>query len=767
MRVRERIWTDALSARVQVRMVAAALFLLIAGLGIGLLLGLPISMLSLAALTVALCAQSMWCSAARSERTELVRSHNELVEKAALFSWEIDVQSGEILAMAGNIEGVLGYTAAELVGRHVGTIVNIADARDVLREELERRSRTEINAVVTAKHRDGTEVTLRELRLPTNREGVVRGVSIDITALARATEALRYQAQHDALTGLANRVLVEKVATAELGKADGQCVLVAMADLDRFKEVNDTLGHPAGDRLLRVLANRLSNNLSEMAVVGRLGGDEFAFVFIGDVNPAKARALGTRVHELLTQPVAIDGLQLGVGCSVGVAYSPTHGRTYEELLKCADVATYQAKQSSGVVVFESVSENLSTRSLQLTAEAPAALDRGEFELFFQPQIDLTTGAIIGVEGLARWQHPQFGLLLPGAFFDVIEVGPLYHRFTNEMIRQAVAFAAATIAAGTPLQVAVNVGSMSFIDQHFVEVVASLLKSHQVPASMITIEILETDLFDEARGAVVFDELTKLGVRLSIDDFGTGYSTFGRLKSLAVQDVKIDRSFVQGLGESTKDAILVEASVRLSHLLGHDVVAEGVETKEQMQMLQRFGCGKAQGFLWSPAIHRSELLELLGRGISYDVQEPKAPAPNGWQLDIEVTDSLLEATSDRAAIQAVQRLLDNVSSLHPRAGIVVKDRAGRIVDANANFRGSIGNDRFRDLIGLRDENFASGADASLHAAEDFTISNHGAVATQRVDVITIRGRQMQTVTSVAPLSDVVSRPIGSVHIISPA
>lgn len=552
----------------------------------------------------------VWYRAWSAERSDVDVRHSEMVDGSLMFSWEIDATDGTLLSVVGNVEGVLGWTAHELVGRDSAHIIDVQSAQDVLRRETALSPGERYNLVEVA-HKDGHPVTLREFRRVGPRTGTIRGVSVDITELAEATEALRHQAERDSLTGLANRSIVESVINEAVRDPAGTAVALLLADLDRFKEINDTLGHPTGDRVLCVLAERFSKELSDLAVVARLGGDEFAFVAYDD-DAERTTDLAQRIHDLATAPVEIDGLELAVACSVGVSLSPAHGDTWADLLKHADIATYQAKRrGGGVQVFESIPDDLTVQRLRLISETPAGLDAGEFELHFQPQVDLATGQIIGVEGLARWRHPEHGLLGPGAFFHAIEVAADYHRFTTEMLRQGVEFAALANEAGHHVQVSVNVGTMSFLDQGLPAAIAEMLATHGVSPDALTLEVVETDLLEDQTGdGPVFAALEALGVRLSIDDFGTGYSSFTRLRSLNVDEVKIDQAFVRGLGNSEEDAIIVRATIQLAQLLDLEVVAEGVETSEQLAWLQRLGCATGQGFLWSPAVHRDEMLAML-------------------------------------------------------------------------------------------------------------------------------------------------------------
>jgi len=579
--------------------------------------------LALAMTVIASVSTSVWQKEWRDEHSEVERRHDDMLDRARIFSWEVDIATGEIVSMVGNIEALLGYRAEELVGRQMSTIVDRSPRPESASSAGPDRS--EKHAVVRARHRNGAEVTLREVRLDSKSRELARGVSIDITELAAASEKLRYQAEHDSLTGLSNRGVVERLLTRGLDEDDEPIALV-LADLDRFKEVNDTLGHPTGDRVLRALASRFASSLADLDLVARIGGDEFAFVIKGDIGEQTAIEIAERIHRLATAPVEVDGLQLGVACSIGIALAPLHGETYAELFKHADIATYQAKRSGGGVrVFESEPDELSVRRLRLVSELAGAIERNEIELHMQPQVDLVTGKIVGVEGLARWRHPEFGLLHPAAFLHTIEVAADYHRFTDEVLRQATAFAADARASGHDMNVAVNLGTMSFLNKNLPGRLVELLDQHGLPGTAMTLEVTESDLLDEkGADAPVFDQLKALGARLSIDDFGTGYSTFTRLRALDVDEVKIDRAFVTGLGEFAEDTIIVRAIVGLCQLLGHSVVAEGVETAEQMRLLQEFGCTIAQGYYFARPMPQHDLLGMLRERTVFDTAPSGAP-----------------------------------------------------------------------------------------------------------------------------------------------
>lgn len=720
-------------------------------------------LLSVAIMVVVLAAHALWYRAWSVEKSDVDLRHGEMVDRALMFSWEVDAATGTVLSLVGNVEGVLGWNARELVGENIARIVDVETEREILRGELSGRA-SERHATVTATHKDGRTVTMREVRLASRRTGVVRGVSIDISELAQATEALRHQAEHDELTDLANRAVVKSVVETALAHQTGEGLALLVADLDRFKEINDTLGHPTGDRVLRILANRFAAELSDLAVIARLGGDEFAFVATGEFDVERAAELARRVHDLATAPVEVDGLELAVACSVGISIAPDHGTTWPDLLKRADIATYQAKRAGGGIrIFESTPDDLSVQRLQLISETPGALDRGEFELHFQPQVDLATGHIMGVEGLARWRHPQYGLLAPGVFFHAIEVAADYHRFTNEMLRQAVAFSADANAAGHRLQVAVNLGSMSFLDQRLPATIADLLETHGVAPDSLTLEVIESNLLDDQTGdGPVFSALDALGVRLSIDDFGTGYSTFTRLRSLNVDEVKIDRAFVSGLGDSEEDAIIVRTTIQLAQLLGHDVVAEGVETLEQLTWLQRFGCASAQGFLWSPAVHRDDMLDQLDTGEPFPIGDAAA-IHNGHALDVVVDGSLLRHANDASVAAAVTNLFDRLALTNADEGVVVRDLTGRLVDANDAFQRMVGAELFRSLVGTRDDDFAHGANGGDFVGDGFAVSTAEATNGRRALVVQLQDRELVLRPENRRLVDAAGHVIGSVSI----
>lgn len=567
---------------------------------------------AMAAVAVPLAAWNLVRSRERDDHGELLSA---LLDTGAMFSWEVDASDGKVLSIVGNTEPALGYRASELVGKAVGRIVGPEGALRAARAPATGFARN----TVTFQNRRGESISFREMNMRVKDRNVVRGVSVDVTELAQAGEAMRQLAEHDGLTGLVNRTRLESDAKAMF--ADGVRVGMLMIDLDRFKEINDTLGHPTGDKLLVALGARLSESLDEGSVIARMGGDEFA-VIIPDVDLQTAQNVADRLHREATTPFALDHLELAVGASIGVSVSPQHGTCYTDLLRTADVAVFQAKKAGGGVrPFSGFPGELSVQRLTMAASLSDAIEADEFVLWFQPQIDLASGRVVAAEGLARWNHPERGILLPGDFLDLIEVGPHYRAFTSSMVRQATAFIGQQRAQGVELNVAVNFSCQSFLDRSTPSVVADALSREDVPPHLLTVEVTETDLLDErGRDAPVFHELRELGVKLSIDDFGTGYSSLSRLRRLNVEEVKIDQEFIQGLESRSEDAMIVSAMVHLARLLDREVVAEGVRTYEQAALLAEMGCQRGQGFFWSPAVAPEHFLKTM-----FEIDPPLAQA----------------------------------------------------------------------------------------------------------------------------------------------
>jgi len=417
----------------------------------------------------------------------------------------------------------------------------------------------------------------------------------------------------DDLTGLGNRRLLQNHLTALLDqRRPGDVLAVLLLDLDRFKEVNDALGHHVGDELLRRVGPRLAGVLRSGDVLARLGGDEFAVVLGPGSDASHAQGVAGRIREALRTPFPLDGVELHLDVSIGIALCPDHAVTAAGLLQCSDVAMYEAKKvRSGVEVYSYERDLLNRDRLQTIAQLHAALASEQLICHYQPQCHLATGEIVGVEALVRWDHPDRGLLNPDAFLVLAEQVGLMAALTRRVLATALADCWRWRTHGAQLSVSVNLSGPSLADPTLPQEVARLLLQHDVPADALVLEVTEdVMLADAARTQLVVAELQILGVRLAIDDYGTGYSSLTQLRTLPVQELKLDRSYIAGLGGNDRDTAIVSSTVALAHALGLTVVAEGVETADDWQELTRLGCDRAQGFLLSPALPPSHLLSWL-------------------------------------------------------------------------------------------------------------------------------------------------------------
>ncbi|PRY48501.1 diguanylate cyclase (GGDEF)-like protein [Geodermatophilus tzadiensis] len=428
-------------------------------------------------------------------------------------------------------------------------------------------------------------------------------------------DRLRHEALHDALTGLPNRAFLQRRLTGALddvrdGRSAGAAVMIL--DLDGFKDVNDTLGHQQGDRLLVEVGARLGAAVGAAGTVTRLGGDEFAVLVTDTADEDRVVRLGRRLLRALEQPVALDGLEVEVGGSLGIALAPVHATDAAGLLKRADVAMYDAKGAArGLRVYGADLDTADPRRLTLVAELRAALATGGIEVHVQPQARVTTGEVVGVEALVRWDHPELGRVSPEEFVPIAERTGLIGPLTTHVLDRSLAACAAWRAGGHDLAVAVNLSARSLYDADLVDEVARLLARHDVPAGRLTLEVTEGSVMaDPARAIALLHQLRDLGVRLSVDDFGTGYSSLSYLKRLPVHEVKIDRSFVMGLQSGAEDVAIVRAVTDLGRHLDLEVVAEGVEDAATWELLREVGCDLVQGWYLGRPMPAAELLPWL-------------------------------------------------------------------------------------------------------------------------------------------------------------
>jgi diguanylate cyclase (GGDEF)-like protein len=410
----------------------------------------------------------------------------------------------------------------------------------------------------------------------------------------------QHLALHDPLTGLPNRRQFQQLLADHLAAPGAGVTAVMLLDLDRFKEVNDALGHNTGDALLRQVADRLRHHLDDRGVIARLGGDEFAVMLAGVASVDAALAVGDELTAAMEHPIGIGHLNLTTRVSLGIACGPDHGNEPETLIQRADVAMYAAKRTrSGARVYQPQDDKNSARRLALVADLTAAIDRRELTVEFQPKLDPTSGLVTGAEALARWHHREQGFIPPDVFIPLAEHSGLIRALTLHVLEVALRRCAAWRRAGHQLHVAVNLSPNALLDSSLPDVVTRLLGQTGVPAAALILEITESTIMADPTGSMAtLDRLHGIGVKLAIDDFGTGYSSLGRLRELPIHEVKIDKSFVQRIAVDHRDRAVVRSAIQLGHALDLEVVAEGVEDAETLRHLQREGCDLVQGFFIS-------------------------------------------------------------------------------------------------------------------------------------------------------------------------
>jgi diguanylate cyclase (GGDEF)-like protein len=434
-------------------------------------------------------------------------------------------------------------------------------------------------------------------------------------ALARQAATNKHLATHDTLTGLPNRALLrDRVDQAIRQSArTGRHVALMLTDLDRFKEINDTLGHRYGDQLLRQIGPRLQEVLRDGDTIARLGGDEFVIMLPDLPSSEAALSVAEKIAEALQEPFVLEGVVVDVGSSIGLAVTPEHGDDFDQLLQRADIAMYVAKQDNlGVVTYAPELDSNSPTRLALLGELRRAVETDDqLVLHYQPKAELPSGRIAGVEALVRWQHPVHGLLSPAEFIPLAERTGIVRPLTWHILRTALEQNAQWAADGIELRVAVNISARCLLDANFPNGVAELLAETGVPAERLELELTESAVMaDPDLALTILRALDEQGIRLAIDDFGTGYSSLAYLKKLPVHELKIDRTFVTRMDSDPSDAAIVRSSLDLARNLNLEVVAEGVETPEVWERLINLGCSIAQGYYLLRPVPAEELTSWL-------------------------------------------------------------------------------------------------------------------------------------------------------------
>jgi diguanylate cyclase (GGDEF)-like protein/PAS domain S-box-containing protein len=539
--------------------------------------------------------------------------------------------SGQITYLNVIAERLTGWRQDEALGHPLEEVFRIIDGKTRATAPNPMASAIRQNRSVTLPpncvliRRDGVEAAIEDSTAPIHdRRGKVTGAVMvfhDVSAARAMAVKMSYLTQHDCLTELPNRLLMNDrlVEGIVLSKRHQRKLAVLFVDLDRFKHINDSLGHVVGDRLLQSVANRLATCVRSSDTVSRQGGDEFVILLWEVRNAQDVVLAGENILRTLRRPHRIDQHELHITASIGISTYPDDGTDAETLLNHADVAMYHAKEHGrdNYRFFKPHMNEGATERQALEGDLRQALDRRELSLCYQPTINLLTGEIIGVEALLRWCHPERGLVMPEQFIAIAEECGLIVPIGRWVLEDACRQARAWQSAGLPSKcIAVNISSVELRARSFTSGVREILAETRLEPRYLELELTETFLMlDSKATADVLNELKDIGVRLALDDFGTGYSSLSYLKRFPIDALKIDRSFIHDIATDADDASIVNAVIGMGNNLRMGVVAEGVETREQLEILQRQGCPQGQGFYFSPPVSALEVGHLLEHGVT--------------------------------------------------------------------------------------------------------------------------------------------------------
>jgi diguanylate cyclase (GGDEF)-like protein/PAS domain S-box-containing protein len=537
---------------------------------------------------------------------------------------------GHVTYLNAAAERLTGWLCSEGVDLPLETVFHIIDPKTRAPIQNPMALATAENKVVglpplcTLIRRDGSEIAIEDSTAPIHdRQGHVTGAVMvfhDVSAARNLALQLAHAAEHDDLTDLPNRSLLhDRLSMAIAASARRQSHLAALyVDLDRFKNINDSLGHPVGDRLLQSVARRLSESVRQSDTVSRQGGDEFV-ILLPDVNASKDAAVcADKILKAIHRPHLIEGHEIHVAASIGIALFPQDGTDVDTLLKNADSAMYAAKECGrDNYQFYRADFNASASERQtLESDLRSAIDRDELELHYQPILDMRSGTVCGVEALLRWRHPQHGFSQPAVFIPIAEESGLIVPIGKWVLREACRQAKAWEDEGmAPLRLSVNISAVELRSKDFVAGVKEILKETGFDAKRLEFELTETFLMQDSNStATVLAAIKDLGVQLALDDFGTGYSSLSYMRRFPIDTLKIDRSFVNDLVVDADDASIVSAVINMGKSLHMRVVAEGVETQEQLAFLRQEGCSEAQGYLFSKPVSAAAFTKLTRQGV---------------------------------------------------------------------------------------------------------------------------------------------------------
>lgn len=570
------------------------------------------------------CVGLVWsfCDVTARMQTEAVRAQLAAIVESSddgIFSKTLD---GVIVSWNKGAERLYGYGAEEIKGQSVSILIppeRSAESSQII-EKLRRGQHVQHYETVRV-HKDGRRINISLTASPM-RDSIsqeITGVSVvarDITEKKRSESRMLHMAQHDALTGLPNRTLFrdrlsQAIAYARRG---GHQVAVLFIDLDHFKDINDSLGHQVGDHLLRMTAERLQHCLREGDTIARLGGDEFVVSLPVLADSTAAMTIAGKILEALREPFLVDTHELHVGGSIGISLYPIDGEDTDTLMRAADTAMYHAKDRGrdGYQFFTSQLNDAAQRRLLIGGRLHQALKNGEFTLNYQPQVDLGSGKIFAAEALLRWEQFDLGPIPVSEFIKIAEDTGSISAIGEWVLREACRQACRWRDSGYPaVKIAVNFSPQQFHRAGFAELTEKVLKETGLAADTLEIELTEGVLMTQSHENVsILEQLVAMGVRLTVDDFGTGYSSLAYLQRFPVNTLKIDRSFVGGIGRDAGDTTIVAAIIAMAESLNLRVIAEGVETREQVTFLKSHGCHAAQGFYFSKAVTDDDFVKLL-------------------------------------------------------------------------------------------------------------------------------------------------------------
>src|SRR3984885_4426091 len=539
-------------------------------------------------------------------------------------------------------EKMMGWSGNEASGRPMAEVLQILDAAShettpnpmALAVTRDLTMNLPPNCILV--RRDGFRTPIEDSVAPIHdRQGQATGAVIvfrDVSVARAMAQQLAHSAEHDFLTGLPNRMLLNDRVTQAITLAPRHLkkVAVLFMDLDGFKHINDSLGHPIGDQLLQSIAKRLVDCVRVSDTVSRQGGDEFVVLLAQAEHSEDAATIANRILRAVAEPHFIGQRDLYVTTSIGVSVYPDDGVDAETLIKNADTAMYQAKEN-GRQNFQFFKPAMNARAVErqfIEESLRRALERQEFTLHFQPKISLTTGAITGAEALLRWTHPTRGAIPPAQFIPIAEDSGLIVPIGRWVLRQACAQSRAWTTAGLPpVSIAVNVSAMEFRDEGFLEGRSVILRETGLDPGFLELELTETVLMKRVEStAVILQLLRKRGVRVAVDDFGTGYSSLSYLRRVQIDSFKIDQSFVRQITTGGDDVAIVSAVINMARSLKLRVIAEGVETREELEFLQAQSCDEAQGFLFARPMPAAQFASLLASGIPATLAVMSSPSP---------------------------------------------------------------------------------------------------------------------------------------------